>query len=110
MDRVGNAPVEGFRNPSPLSSGRQLALDPVPTALPHTPQPCPAGPGTHHGVVVAVGVGVGVLLVPLVVLLLLQGRGFRLRCVLWRGAHAPSALAARAHRPLVPQKVLHQWW
>lgn len=58
------------------------------------------GLGTHHGVVVAVGIGVAVLLVPLVVLLLLQSRGFRLGHVLWTEAHELSASAAGAHGPI----------
>lgn len=38
--------------------------------------PLPGRVGTHHRVVVAVRIGIVVLLVPLVVLLLLQSRGF----------------------------------
>lgn len=65
------------------------------------------GPGgsTHHGVVVAVGVGVAVLLVPLVVLLLLQGRGFRLRHILWGGPHAVSLGSRRPRPPLTGKQV-----
>lgn len=66
----------------------------------------PAGPRerggcAHHGVVVAVGVGVAVLLVPLVVLLLLQGRGFRLRHILRGEAHArqPGQQSPRPRPP-----------
>lgn len=38
--------------------------------------PLPGWVGTHHRVIVAVRIGIVVLLVPLVVLLLLQSRGF----------------------------------
>lgn len=59
------------------------------------------GLGTHHGVVVAIGIGVAVLLVPLVVLLLLlQSRGFRLGHVLGTEANILSASAAGAHGPI----------
>lgn len=63
--------------------------------LPWSPRPR----GTHHRVVVAVGVGVVVLLVPLVVLLLLQGRGLCLRHVLRAEGGGPEGCRREPHFP-----------
>ena len=77
LDLVGNAPAEDFPEFVVAGFGPPAGPGPRPDTSP-APQrgTCPAGLGTHHGVVVAVRVGVVILLVPLVVLLLLQSRGF----------------------------------
>lgn len=77
LDLVGNAPAEDFPEFVAAVFGLPAGPGPRPDTSPAPERgTCPAGPGTHHGVVVAVRVGVVILLVPLVVLLLLQSRGF----------------------------------
>ena len=86
-----------------MRRGRLQAGEGLPAAAPAVVSPSaalePAPRGTHHGVVVAVRVGVVVLLVPLVVLLLLQGRGLCLRHVLRAEGGRPERCRREPHFP-----------